>query len=280
VRWRLLDTGPGRGPWNLALDEAVFESVRAGASPPTLRFYAWSHPVLSIGYAQDRGRDVDEEACRRLGVPVVRRVTGGRAVLHDPEREVTYSVAAPHDPALFGAGLASAARCVAGGLVAGLRRLGIEASGAGARRAAAPGRSPACFASAARHEIVAGGRKVVGSAQRRVGGAFLQQGSVLLEARAAALAALLRGASGGREEGAMTGIAELAGRSLAYAEVVAALAAGFEEAWGVRLNPGGTSVAEGRAAVRLERGRYGDAAWNAGLARLGTEAPRRRAATR
>jgi len=89
--WRLIDSGPGPGPWNLALDEAIFHAVRAGASPPTLRLYRWSAPALSIGYAQDRDRDVDRDACRARGIAVLRRITGGRAVLHDAE--VTYSVA-------------------------------------------------------------------------------------------------------------------------------------------------------------------------------------------
>ena len=91
--WRLIESGPGPGPWNLALDEAIFQAVRQGASPPTMRLYRWSAPALSIGYTQDRERDVDRDACFARGIEVLRRITGGRAVLHDAE--VTSSVSAP-----------------------------------------------------------------------------------------------------------------------------------------------------------------------------------------
>src|SRR5438270_12358260 len=90
--WRLLLDTSAAGAWNMAVDEVLLDGVAAGATPPTLRFYQWAPPCLSLGYFQPFDV-VNLEGCRRLGVEVVRRPTGGRAILHD--RELTYSVALP-----------------------------------------------------------------------------------------------------------------------------------------------------------------------------------------
>src|SRR5437879_11737154 len=90
--WRLLLDKPASGAWNLAVDEVLLDAVAAGAAPPTLRFYAWTPPCLSLGYFQPFDV-VDVDGCWALGVDVVRRPTGGRAILHD--RELTYSVVLP-----------------------------------------------------------------------------------------------------------------------------------------------------------------------------------------
>lgn len=261
--WRLIDSGPGPGPWNLALDEAIFQSVRTGASPPTLRLYRWSAPALSIGYAQDRDRDVDTALCRTRGIAVIRRITGGRAVLHDAE--VTYSVSAPAGQPGFGSGLDEAYRRIAAGLVAGLRLLGLEAAVpvGGPRDPSRSARRAACFATAARHEIAVGGRKLIGSAQRREAGAFLQHGSILLASHASQLDRLLRGSHAGRAA-AMAGLADVLPRRPTPQSVVAAIAAGCSAAWGVRFHPGAASSAEEQAARDLEAGRYRSADWNAG----------------
>ena len=86
--WRLLVTEPTDGATNMAIDEALWRGRQGGGSPPTLRFFAWAPPTVSLGYGQPLGRDVDEAACRALGVGLVRRPTGGSAIYHDgPERE-------------------------------------------------------------------------------------------------------------------------------------------------------------------------------------------------
>jgi lipoate-protein ligase A len=96
--WRLLVTEPTDGATNMAIDEAVWLGRRAGSSPPTLRFFAWEPPTISLGYGQPLDRHVDLAACHRFGVGIVRRLTGGSAIYHDgPERELTYSVVASAD---------------------------------------------------------------------------------------------------------------------------------------------------------------------------------------
>ena len=93
--WRLLVTEPADGATNMAIDETLWRGRRAGTAPPTLRFYAWTPPTVSLGYGQALEPEVDQAVCRALGVGLVRRPTGGSAIYHDgPERELTYSVAA------------------------------------------------------------------------------------------------------------------------------------------------------------------------------------------
>jgi lipoate-protein ligase A len=262
--WRLIESGPSPGPWNLALDEAIFQAVRQGASPPTMRLYRWSAPALTIGYAQDRDRDVDCPACRARGIEVLRRITGGRAVLH--AAEVTYSVSAPAGLPGFGPGLAEAYRHIAAGLLAGLRLLGLDSAAATAAPPRSPGqrRDPACFATASRHEVVVGGRKLIGSAQRRAGGAFLQQGSILLEAHGSLLTQLLHGFGGVAGEDRMTGLGELLDPAPAPDAVAAAVAAACASVWGVSFLPGEPSSAERLGAAALVEGRYRREEWNAG----------------
>ncbi len=182
---------------NMRRDEALLRAAETGA-PPVLRLFLFTPPGITLGRAQDPARELDLERCRAAGVPWAVRPTGGRAIYHD--EEWTYSLAAPLDDPEWGGALrhayARASRLIAASLV----RLGVPAALApGGRGDLAPhagragGAALPCFASTARHEIVIGGRKLVGSAQRRTARALLQQGSVLLgpsHLRLAELAAL------------------------------------------------------------------------------------------
>lgn len=171
--WRLLVDGPAAGPWNMGVDEALLASAAGGA--PALRFYAWRGPWLSLGYAQ-RLAPERRAACEAAGVGIVRRSTGGGAVLHGAD--LTYAVAAPE--ALLPDGLRATYAAIAGGLVAGLRQLGIAAERTPQAPPRGPGRVFDCFAEPAGDEICVRGRKLVGSAQRRAGGLVLQHGSLRL----------------------------------------------------------------------------------------------------
>jgi lipoyl(octanoyl) transferase len=173
--FRLLDTPPAPGAWNMAVDSALLESVRDGAAP-VLRFYRWAPACLSLGRNQPARSRYDLDALLARRIEVVRRPTGGRAVLHD--RELTYAVVLPADA------LGGQKRCYAAvnrALARGLRALGVaaELQPATGRRAAAPSLAP-CFQEPAEGELVVSGRKLVGSAQRRADGVLLQHGSLLL----------------------------------------------------------------------------------------------------
>jgi lipoate-protein ligase A len=188
-RWQLIVHEASHGAWNMGIDEAMLASaVQTGR--PTLRFYRWQGPWLSLGYGQILD-PMRIEACRRAGVGVVRRVTGGRAVLHG--NDLTYALAAREGQ--LPAGLMASYELVAEILISALQSLGVEAVAGpfSCRREnfqhrfqndskAAVGRSKPgefdCFAQPASREICVGGQKLAGSAQRRAKGGILQHGSI------------------------------------------------------------------------------------------------------
>lgn len=247
--WRLLAEGPGEGVRNMAEDVALLQ----GDGPlPVLRLYGWRVPTLSLGYSQDPDGVVDFDAAARLGIPVVRRPTGGGAVLHDGRLEVTYSVVA--DEAGLPASVVDAYRLFASALVAALGVLGIEAELAAAVVPAAD-RTAVCFESASRYELLVGGRKTVGSAQCRRGGRVLQHGAVPLRLDPARAVAALRTddrvRSAERLARHAAGLEEAAGRPLGAQAVRAALVTGFERALGARFTAAGLTAAEQAQAGRL-----------------------------
>ena len=265
VRWRVIDTPPAPGAWNMAVDEALAASVAAGG-PPVLRFYRWEPACLSLGRNQPARGRYDLDALAAAGIDVVRRPTGGRAVLH--RRELTYSVAAGE--ALLGGPRASYA-AINRALVAGLRRLGVDA-----RLQPAGGRAPVpslapCFAEPVEGEVVAGGRKLLGSAQRRLGEVVLQHGSLPLHDDQSAVAAFVisRDPAGGMsgnppsglgEDGAPATLAAVLGREPGWEELTAALAAGWAESLGAVLCPSPLTEREMEHAAAAAQ-RYAGAAW-------------------
>jgi len=266
-RARFLNTGAAPAAWNMAVDEALFKRcqahLRSGRAPReaplAFRVYGWSPPAISLGRGQAAARDVFLERLAGEGIDLCRRLTGGRAVLHDCE--LTYSVTGPE--ALLGATIEEAYRSVSEGLAGGLASLGarVELSPPGGSAYASQG---SCFATASVWEIAVGGRKMVGSAQCREGGAVLQHGSVLLRSSEERLARLLRprGAGGGLPSRAhAVGLREVLGEEVSFGEVAGALKAGVERALGVRLRPDALSEAERAEARETARARYESRAW-------------------
>jgi lipoate-protein ligase A len=237
----------------MAVDEALMEAARRGEV--TLRLYRWEPGCLSFGRNQTARGRYDGEAAAARGIDVVRRPTGGRSVFH--HRELTYSVTAPAD--LWG-GLKDAYLRINRALAAGLRRLGVEAEVAGGSGEAAPRPTVrACFRDPLPGEVTAEGRKLVGSAQWRLGGALLQHGSILLVNEQAVVEELRTGAADAPEVPA-AGITRLLGREPGVAAMAEALAAGFAEEAGLPVVPGGLDPSEREAAEAL-RSRYEDPAW-------------------
>lgn len=263
-RWRLLVTEPIDGATNMAIDEALWRGRQAGASPPTLRFFAWAPPTVSLGYGQPLNADVDVAACERLGVGIVRRPTGGSAIYHDgPERELTYSVSASNDDLDVGGDLLETYRWIGAALLRGLNELGAGAELVPVVASAGP--TPAfCFARTGRYEIEIGGRKVVGSAQRRQGGCFLQHGAVLLGVDEPRLRELFPTTVNPLTS--MTTLEHALGRRPSWDEVAQALGGAFEAEHGLELKPDGLTPDETARADALARGRYGSQAWLAGSA--------------
>lgn len=230
-----------------------------------MRFYRWSAPTLTIGYAQDPARDFDLVRCRRRDIGVLRRITGGRAVLHDAE--LTYSISAPLGLPGFGSGLDETCRFVAAGLLRGLRLIGLDAELAAPAPRGSPRthRHPGCFAEHGRHEVLIGGRKLIGSAQRRRGGAFLQHGSILLSGHGASLAELLRAPPAGGLVERMAGLAEALRPCPDPQTLAAAIAEGCAAAWNVGFQSAAPDPTEVRQALALAAERSRSRFWNPGL---------------
>lgn len=209
----------------MALDEALLlEADHSGTA--FLRLYRWTPPCLSIGRNEPAIARYDRAAIGRLGLDVVRRPTGGRAVWH--EHEVTYAVAAP--VLAFGS-LRESYRAIHERLAAALRTLGADASLASDRPTARPiDRLGPCFAAPVGGEVVVKGQKVVGSAQVRHGSAFLQHGSILLDGSQDMVNAV------SRQPAALTQATSLSaalGRSVTFAEVADAIV----RSWNAELRP-------------------------------------------
>ncbi|MBE0566775.1 MAG: lipoate--protein ligase family protein [Krumholzibacteria bacterium] len=174
ARLRVLADGALPGAANMARDRDLLAAYRPG-DDPVLRIYRWDPPAVTIGYNQQVD-DFDADGVRAAGWDVVRRPTGGRAILHADE--LTYAVVGTSPGPLFGDSLHDVYLTINRALVAFLAGLGIAAEIAeGESRDEA--RGLVCFRSAGRYEIAVAGRKLVGSAQRRTGGCFLQHGSIL-----------------------------------------------------------------------------------------------------
>jgi lipoate-protein ligase A len=232
-RIRVLRDEPGHAAWNMSVDEALLlESGRAG---PALRLYGWLAPSLSLGYRQAAPDWL--ERCDALGVEVVRRVTGGGAVLH--RADLTYAVVAPLGTGFLPDDLAGSYAWIRARLLEGLQFAGFEARAAQAREGAS--RLDLCFAGATGNEIELEGQKLIGSAQRRTAFGFLQHGSI----RIADDTGLYRALTGGSP-------APPPPPGLDAAVLREALVRSFEAAFGAQLEPAVLTPAErARAEARM-----------------------------
>ena len=220
-RWRLLLAPPRSGAENMARDTAL-QARAAETSETVFSIYSWARPTLSFGRHQPAMGLYDLARIRAAGVDVVRRPTGGRAILHN--REVTYSVTAPLEDAEPLRATYSRINRI---LLDGLTRLGVVAGLASpGERAQAPGIRP-CFETPGEGELVADGGKLVGSAQWRDGGALLQHGSILVEDDQSSLPSFAAGATNGSTGGGSIAqpatLAALLGRAPDAAEVASAM---------------------------------------------------------
>lgn len=247
--WRLiLEREPRTGAENMALDEAIMDAVAARDSLPTLRFYAWEPPCLSLGKRQPLD-GVDLARCHADGIDVVRRATGGFAILHTDE--LTYSIGVrPDDPRADGA-ILDAYRKLSQGLLAGLRLLGAAPKMNPVVPGGVHNASAACFEMPSAYEIVVGDRKLIGSAQARPHGRVLQHGSLPLVGDIARVVPYL--AYEREEERAAltthlceraTTISDALGRMVTFAEAAEAMARGFGQALNLAFEPGEPSAAE------------------------------------
>lgn len=244
LRWRVLIDKPMSGGANMARDHALAQACAPGTG--TLRFYQWDRPTLSFGRNEPVTVGYRALLRRQQEMGVVRRPTGGRAVIHD--RELTYAMVFP-SRAL--GSLHQAYATINEGLVSGLRRLGVDAQSANGDAPPGPNEGP-CFLAPVAGEVVVGARKLVGSAQARIGGAVLQHGSVLLAADQRPLLATT-------DDPPVT-LEQLLGQVPPWQELVEALESGLARALGGSWGAGALSPNESSLAKELER-RYSSSEW-------------------
>jgi lipoate-protein ligase A len=249
----------------MAVDEAVLHSAGRGEALPTLRLYAWEPACLSLGYAQPFS-DVDVERLNARGWEVVRRATGGRAILHTDE--LTYSVTAPLDDPLMQGTILESYQRLAQALVAGVRSLGIPVEMAEHAPATGAAKGPVCFEVPSAYEIVTGGKKLIGSAQARKREGVLQHGTFPLvgdltritqalffadeQARAAAAEKLLKRA---------TTAETVTGQVIAWETAAQALVESFQQQLGLRFERGELSGEEKARAEDLFQNKYAHPGW-------------------
>jgi lipoate-protein ligase A len=278
-RWRVIFTGTHDAFFNMALDEALLLSSRKGDSPPVLRLYLWNPPAVSIGYFQSAERTVDFEKCKIRGIQVVRRITGGRAVLH--QNEITYSVCASGDHfTQLGENTIQTYRRLSLALLEALLVLGINGEwvkpsrGKGSSSCHATFSTP-CFVSHSRYEITVDGKKLIGSAQRRFShrsdkgkkDSFIQHGSILTGNGKHDLADLLPDESPKKEvklnlDEKATNVERILKRRVKPKEMVSALKSGFEKVFACQMEESDISEEELKVTLSLKEQKYVSEKWN------------------
>lgn len=291
--WRLLiEDIPRSGAANMAVDQAIAQACAAGESLPTLRFYRWDPPAVSLGRHQPLA-EIDIEAATARGYEIVRRSTGGRAILHTDE--LTYSVAAPADEPRVQGGVMDAYLRLSNALLNGLQRLGLAADKAGGDVRAGKDVSAACFEVPSAYEITAHGRKLMGSAQSRRAKYVLQHGSLPLVGDVTRLIDVLvfdnepiDGPHRILADSELTGNSEQSSKradqlrrqleehactlaqalqvdadhpSVQFQTVAGALVQGFAETLNLDLQPGSLTPQELRTAAQLIRTQYANDTW-------------------
>ena len=268
--WRLIvDDAPRSGAANMAVDQAIAEACTAGESLPTVRFYRWQPPAVSLGRHQPLA-EIDADAVAARGYEIVRRPTGGRAILHIDE--FTYAVAAPDSDPRMAGGVMDAYLRISNALMLGLQALGVAADKAPGSVRVGKDVSAACFEVPSAYEITAGGRKLIGSAQSRRAGYVLQHGSLPLVGDITRLIDVLA-----LEVDAAAALrAELAERactlaqalavaddhpSVQFGAVAAAIRQGFEATLSLTCKPGPLTAGELRRAAVLIREQFANDEW-------------------
>jgi len=266
-RWRLVITQPAPGAWNMAVDEAILEACGRSEVLPTLRLFAWDPACLSLGYAQPSD-DVDTAELARQGWLLVRRPTGGRAILHTDE--LTYSVIGPaYEPRLAGSVLESYQR-LSRALLAALHMLGVPAVATPTPDALekAGSAGPVCFEVPSNYEITVGGKKLIGSAQARRIEGILQHGSLPLCGDLGRITQVLNYPDTNRKTEARNRLLaraatleEILGHALPWEAVAQAFTEGFKRALNLDFIPSDLTPAERSRTDELVVEKYANPVW-------------------
>ena len=265
--WRLILSKPLSGAENMALDEAILEAVGAGDSTPTLRLYAWNPPCLSLGFSQTFA-DVDKKVLSERSWDLVRRPTGGRAILHTDE--LTYSIHAPADHPHLQGDVLSSYRYLSTGLIKGLEFMGVETEVQPSQHPSKAKKfeDPVCFVAPSAYEITHGGKKLLGSAQTRRKNSILQHGTLPLTGDIARICEVLvyvdepaRQQAAGQVLDRATTLEHASARIVSWDEAARAMVDGFASALDIEFTETPATIAELRRAEVLASERYENATW-------------------
>ena len=250
-KWRLLDTGLRDAFYNMALDEAIAIARSKKLVPNTLRFFRWETSAVSIGYFQSMEEEVDIEACNRLGIDYVRRRTGGGAVYHDRDGELTYSLIVNEDHPLISRDFQKTYETLCSGIVRGLRALGV----------------PAEFKPI--NDIIVDGKKISGNAQTRSMNVVHQHGTILRDVNPTLMFTVLKVPSEKIRDKMIksvkervTSVKNYLKREVRFEELKNALIRGFEETFNIKLVPGEVTDFEEQTAIKLKMEKYSTREWN------------------
>lgn len=243
----------------MAVDDFLFQSL-SEKSQTYLRFYMWKRPTASLGYSQKVQKVLDVEFCKQNGIDVVRRMTGGKLVLH--HREVTYSVCSS-DVEIFSPTLAESYRLISEALIKGLEIMGLRPVLAEEPPASYTRGNLPCFSYPAQNEIEVDGKKIIGSAQKRTGFQFIQHGSIPLEEDDELLKSLSQLESE-KNEVRMISLNQALGRSVDFEWVVGHLASGFSEYFGAILKSRVLNKKERKAISVIQKEKYENPQWTYG----------------
>ncbi|MCY8651348.1 biotin/lipoate A/B protein ligase family protein [Bacillus haynesii] len=270
--WRFIDSGRQDPAFNMALDEALLYWHSENKIPPTIRFYGWNPPTLSVGYFQNIEKEINLDAVKKHGLGFVRRPTGGRGVLHD--QELTYSVIVSEEHPEMPKTVTEAYRVISEGILEGFRELGLDAYFAIPRtekekQSLKNPRSSVCFDAPSWYELVVEGRKVAGSAQTRQKGVILQHGSILLDLDEDKLFDLfiykndrLRERTQRNFKQKAVAINELTKEKVTIEEASVAFKKGFEKGLNIHLEPYELTEEETEFVADLARTKYAADEWN------------------
>jgi lipoyl(octanoyl) transferase len=265
--WRLILSPPLSGTQNMALDESLLISAAQKNKPPTLRLYSWEVPTLSLGYAQSI-KDVNLNSLEKLGWELVRRPTGGRAILHTDE--LTYSVTASIDDPIMAGTLLESYQRISNALLLSLSILGINANADSIypTHMTSFGEEPICFEVPSNYEITVAGKKLIGSAQARKNNGVLQHGSLPLDGDLARITRVLNYENEdkiNKSQSALLAhagtIASLTGLQISFDRAQKAFIEGFSKSLDISLTNSEPSKDELEIANELEKTKYDSPVW-------------------
>jgi lipoate-protein ligase A len=257
--WRWIESEAADGATNMAIDQALLENTET-IHRPAMRVYGWFPYCISLGYHQSED-DIDFDLCRKKHIDVVRRPTGGRAVFH--AEEVTYAVIVPQSASIFQQSITAVYNLISLGLLTGIKKLGVPANFEKRpidlhdhyKKVV----SISCFSASARHEVVVDGKKLIGSAQRRLPGKILQHGSILLGSAHLTLPELIKKSDDQIRKrmkielkNRTVSLCQCLGREISFKDVAESIKKGMEEALSIRFVDGELTIQERKSSERLK----------------------------